>query len=412
MPLTDIKIRNAKPGPTTAKMSDGEGLQLWLSPVGGKVWHLAYRHDGRQKKLRIGPYPAIGLSDARAERDAAKGLLARGIDPVEHAKAVKGDEAATAAVEATTFGVVADELLAKKRAERKAAATLSKLEWLLGIAKAGIGSRPIASVKPSEVLDVLRSVEAKGHHESARRLRSLISEVFRFAIATSRAEIDAAAPLVGALITPQVTHRAAITTADEFGGLLRAIDAYQGQAVTRAALQLMALLAPRPGELRQAEWSELDFAKAVWTIPASRAKTRREHKVPLPPQALEILEALKPITGQGRLLLPGYGVSGGAGRRIEQRPLSENTLNAALRRLGFDAAEASAHGFRSSFSTLANESGQFAPDVIEAALAHVEANAVRRAYARGQHWPERVRLAAWWADEIDRLRALKPGRAA
>jgi integrase len=410
MPLSDIKIRNAKPGPTTQKLSDGEGLQLWVSPAGGKSWKLAFRFGGKQRKSEFGPYPAVGLAEARGKRDEAKRLLARGIDPVEHAKAERAQEQATADVEAATFSIIAGELLAKKRAEGKAQNTLSKLEWLLNIAGEDLGDKPVTAIRPAEVLAMLRKLEAKGHRESARRLRSLTSEVFRFAIATARAEVDPAAPLVGALTAPIVQHRAAIVTAPKFGELLRAIDGCNGQPTTKAALQLLALLAPRPGELRMAEWAEIDFERAIWTIPASRAKMRREHRVPLPQQALKILEGLRTMTGEGRLVLPGYGMSGGQGRRIEQKPLSENTLNGALRRLGFDQTEMCSHGFRSTFSTLANESGKFSADSIEAALAHVDQNNVRRAYQRGQFWAERVELAAWWADECDRLRLLKPAR--
>jgi integrase len=201
-----------------------------------------------------------------------------------------------------------------------------------------------------------------------------------------------------------VKHRAAITDPVALGGLMRAIDAFQGQPSTNAALKLLAYLFPRPGELRFAEWKEFDLEGAVWIIPATRAKMRREHRVPLPQQALAILKALQPITGGGALVLPGYGISGGVGRKVAQRPISENTLNGALRRMGYAQDEMSSHGFRASASTLLNESGKFSADAIERALAHQDPDAVRRAYARGEHWPERVAMMQWWADQLDAWR--------
>jgi integrase len=247
-----------------------------------------------------------------------------------------------------------------------------------------------------EVLAVLRKAEARDKLETARRLRATIGEVFRYAIATARATNDPTFALRGALIAPKVKNRAAITDAKELGGLLRAIEAFEGQPTTVAALKLMAILFPRPGELRLAEWREFDLANALWTIPASRAKMRREHRVPLPRQALAILEGLKPYTGHGALVLPGL--------RTATRPISENTMNAALRRMGYSQDDMTSHGFRAAASTLLNESGKFSPDAIERALAHQDADAVRRAYARGEHWQERVTMGQWWADHLDALR--------
>jgi integrase len=250
--------------------------------------------------------------------------------------------------------------------------------------------------RPSKAVSVLQSVETRGRLDTASRMREVVGQVFRFAIATARAVNDPTSALRGALTAPTVTHRATITEAKDFGGLLRAIDGFEGQPTTRACLQLMALLFPRPGELRLAEWSEFDFAKRAWIIPAQRTKMRREHTCPLPPQAVAILEALRPITGHGALVFPGPG----AGRR----PISENTMNAALRRMGYAKDQMSAHGFRASASTLLNESGKFSPDAIEAALAHQDEDSVRRAYARGAYWDERTRMATWWADHLDVLR--------
>ncbi len=401
MPLSDVTLRALKPGAKARKIADSGGLYIFVPPTGARLWRFAYRFDRKQKTLAIGAYPIVSLSEARAARDGAKLLLSQGTDPSEYKKL----NAVTSAIaRAATFDVVAAELLEKKRREGKAHRTLEKLRWLYDLAKGGIGSRPISSINSPEVLAVLRTVEGRGQLETAKRLRAVIGEVFRYAIATGRAEIDPTFALKGALTAPVVKHRAAITEPEAFGGLLRAIDDFMGQPTTKAALQLIAILFPRPGELRQAEWKEFDLPAAVWTIPATRAKMRREHRVPLPLQALSILRPLRKLTGTSELVFPGHGMSGGEGRRIAPRPMSENTLNAALRRLGFTADEMTSHGFRAAASTLLNESGLWASDAIEVALAHQYANAVRRAYARGQFWEERVKMAQWWADRCDALK--------
>jgi integrase len=248
------------------------------------------------------------------------------------------------------------------------------------------------------VLAALQKVERRGRHETARRLRSTIGSVFRYAVATARADNDPTFALRGALTTPVVKPRAAVTDPRAFGALLRAIDGFDGQPTTHAALKLMTLLFPRPGELRMAEWSEFDLDDAVWTIPATRTKMRRAHRVPLSRQAVAILKALGEVTGNGRLVFPCV--------RTVARPISENTLNAALRRLGYSKDQATAHGFRATASTLLNESGKWNADAIERQLAHVENNDVRRAYARGEHWDERVQMMAWWADYLDSLKVV------
>jgi integrase len=393
MPLTDTAIRNAKAQSVVQKLSDGGGLQLWINPNGSKLWCLAYRFAEKQKKLSIGAYPAISLSAARDEREASKSLLASGIDPGQQKRL---NQLALAANRANTFELIAAELLAKKRREGKASNTIGKREWLYSLAGEAFGKRPITEITAPEVLAALRKVESKGLHETARRMRSSIGEVFRYAIATARATADPTFALRGALTVPKVKHRAAITDPKELGALLRAIDGFKGQPTTIAALNLMALLFPRPGELRLAEWKEFDLANALWTIPATRTKMRREHRVPLPRQALAILQSLYPITGHAALVFPGL--------QGHLKPISENTLNLALRRLGYSQDEATAHGFRATASSLLNESGRFPIDVIERALAHQDADAVRRAYARGEHWQERVTMAQWWADHLDTLR--------
>ena len=392
MALTDTAVRNAKPGDRLRKLSDGGGLQLWVLPTGSRLWRLAYRFEGKQKLLALGAYPDLGLADARRARDEHRKALATGIDPAAARKLAKR----TPRPVADTFGAVADELVAKLAREGKAASTLAKWEWLLSLARPDLGDRPLSEIRPIDVLAVLRLAEQRGRLETARRLRSTIGGVFRYAIATARAETDPTTALRGALTTPTVTPRAAVTDGVALGALLRAIETYDGQPTTRTALQLMALLFPRPGELRAAEWTEFDLDSAIWSIPAARTKMRRPHRTPLPHQAVALLRDLQAITGRGRLAFPSI--------RTPLRSISENTLNAALRRLGYRQDEATAHGFRATASTLLNESGLWAADAIERQLAHVDADSVRRAYARGEHWDERVRMMRWWADRLDELR--------
>lgn len=393
MPLTDIAIRQAKAAEKPFKLSDGGGLHLLVTPTGGKLWRLAYRFDGKQRQLAFGGYPEVTLKDARARRDAAKETLAAGVDPGTKAKIEKRTRQIASG---NTFGLISAEYVTRLIDEGRADATIEKVRWLLGLAMPALDKRPISEISAAEVLAVLRAIEKRGTHETARRLRSTIGTVFRFAIATTRAENDPTFALKGALITPKVKHRAAVTDPQGIGALLRAMDDFEGQATTHAALKLMAILFPRPGELRMAEWSEFDLDRAVWTIPASRTKMRRPHRIPLARQAVTILRDLQAITGAGKLVFPCV--------RTTSRPISENTLNAALRRLGYGKDEATAHGFRATASTVLNQSLLWHPDVIERQLAHVEANDVRRAYDRGEHWDERVKMMNWWANHLDALR--------
>lgn len=393
MPLTDLACRKAKPREKLYKLSDMGGLQLWVFPNGSRLWRLAYRYRGKQKGLAVGKYPDVTLVQARAARERAKEMLSAGEDP-SHVRRVEKLERQ---FPSDSFETVANEYVEKLRREKRAETTLEKIEWILDFAKPALGPKRVSDIRPVEVLAVLRAVERRGRYETARRLRSTIGAVFRYAIATARAETDPTAGLQGALAAPVVKPRAAITDAKSFGGLLRAIDGFDGQPMTRIALQLMALLFPRPGELRTAEWCEFDLNEGLWTIPAEKTKMRRMHRIPLAPQALSHLSALKELTGSGTLLFPSV--------RSVERPISDNTLNAALRRMGYSKDEATAHGFRASASTLLNESGKWNPDAIERQLGHVEGNDVRRAYARGEHWDERVKMMAWWAKELDRLRA-------
>ncbi len=330
---------------------------------------------------------------ARTRRETAKRVLAEGADPSVRTRQEK--HAGQAKLE-NTFDRIAEEFLAKAEREDKSRATLTKKRWLLDMARRDFGKKAIEEITAADVLATLRKVEARGNFETARRLRATVGQVFRYAIATARASNDPTFGLRGALITPKVKHRPAITDAGIFGGMLRAIWGYDGTVETVAALKLMALLYPRPGELRMAEWKEFDLDRAVWTIPAKRAKMRREHRKPISPQAMEVLRELQRHTGNRRLAFPSI--------RSPERPISENTLNAALRRMGYTHDEATAHGFRATASSLLNEAGLWQPDAIEAELGHAIADEVRRAYQRSVFWDERVRMAEWWGEMVEGLK--------
>lgn len=392
----DSYFRHLKAGEKDYKRSDSGGLFMLVTKTGSKLWRYAYSFDAKQKLLAIGQYPLISLADARIKRDGAKKLLAEGIDPSVERKA---DRRQARMARSITFEAVAKELMDKFEAEGDAPATLKKKQWLLDFANKEFGKRPIAEIKAPEILDALRKIEKRGRHETATRMRSTVGAVFRFAIATGRAERDPTGDLRGALITPTVTHRATIVEPRAVGALLRAIDGFDGHAVTRYALRLAPLFFVRPGELRKAEWAEFNLENAEWRIPAAKMKMRRPHRVPLAHQALTILRELHGITGGSKYLFPSV--------RSWYRPISDNTLNAALRRLGYDKTELTVHGLRSTASVLLNESGKWHADAIERQLAHQEANEVRGAYTHAaEFWQERVRMMRWWADELDRLREL------
>ncbi len=399
MPLTDIACRKTKPSDRLQKHSDMHGLQLWIFPNGSKLWRYAYRFAGKQKLLALGKYPQVTLHEARTQREKAREQLRQGRDP-SHVKKVARLEEQFAV---DKFGIVAREYLEKLRLEGRSRSTLEKTEWLLDFAIPVLGSYAMREIRAIEVLAVLRDIERRGRYETARRLRSTIGAVFRYAIATARADTDPTEALAGALITPKVKPRAAITEPRAFGGLLRAIDGFDGQPATRLGLRLMSLLFPRPGELRLAQWTEFDFERALWTVPADRMKMRRPHRSPLARQTLTNLEQLRDVGLSDRWLFPSL--------RSPERPISDNTMNAALRRMGYAQDEMTAHGFRATASTLLNESGLWNPDAIERQLAHVEGDDVRRAYARGEHWEERVKMMAWWADHLDALRTSANGHA-
>ena len=322
--------------------------------------------------------------------------MSQGLDPSQQKRLAK---LAKAAEQGNTFEAIAVEFIANKRDEAKAAATISKLEWLVRLAMPQLGPRPVSEIGPPEVLKVLKVVEARDRRETAKRLRAVIGAIFRYAQATGRAAADPTLALRGALKAPVVRHRAAIVDPLGIGELLRAIEGYSGTPEVRLGLQLLAFTFVRPGELRGATWSEIDFEKAVWTIPPERMKMRRPHRIPLARQSTSVLKQARDINPESELILPGM--------RGRGRSLSENTFNAALRRLGYSQDEMTAHGFRAAASSILNESGQWNADAIEAQLAHVEGNSVRRAYARAEFWDERVRMMQCWADQLDALRREK-----
>lgn len=392
MPLTDIALKKLLPGERPYKKADANGLFILVKPNGSKHWHLKYRFLGKEKLMSYGPYPLVTLKEARDKRDRDRKLLLDGVDPAR----VKQQRKRAAEVEARgRFDILAAELLEKNRQEGRAEQTLKKKAWLIEMANKDIGKRPIMEITPAEVLSVLKQQEQLGNIETASRLRTTIGEVFRYAIASGIAAEDPTASLKGALVRRRVQSRAAITDGKRLGELLVAVERYRGYSVVSAGLRLLALLHVRPGELRLARWPEFDLHRATWTIPAERTKMRQEHVAPLPRQAVELLKELQRRFHPDAMVLPSQS--------LKAKPLSENTFNQALRKMGFTKDEMTAHGFRATFSSLANESGKWNPDAIEKALAHVEANEVRRAYARSAFWEERVKMAQWWADELDAL---------
>ena len=393
MTLTDLLLKQAVPKEKDWKLSDSGGLYVLVRPNGSKLWRMKYRQHGREKKLSFGRYPEVGLKEARLQRDEARVEIGRGGDP---ARRRREEKIAALIRQSDTFESVAHEYIAKREAEGLAMATLVKSNWLARVLSKSIGHRPVAEITPHEMLVVLKRYEREGNYEKAKRLRSFASRVFRYAVSTLRAEHDPCAPLKGALVSPKPKHYAAITDPAELGGLLRAIDGYEGNHTTVFALKIAPHVFVRPGELRHAEWDEFDFEAAVWRIPAGKMKSRRPHAVPLSDQVLDLLEGLKEFNGDARYVFRSL-VS-------RERPMSENTLTAALRRMGYSGDEMTAHGLRASASTLLNESGLWGHDAIERSLAHQDHNSIRGIYHRGQHWEERVRMAQWWSDHLDELR--------
>ncbi len=388
MPLTNTAIRNAKPRVKRYRLFDSQGLYIEVAPSGGKWWRLKYRILGREKRLSLGVYPEVSLKDARVNRDRARRLLSEGADPIEARKT-------QSIADGASFEAVAREWFIKFApgwSESHANRILRRLEndvfpWL--------GSRSIDQIDPPELLKVVRRIESRGALETAHRAIRNCGQVFRYAVATGRAERDPTTDLSGALPPARSRHYPTITDPEAIGDLLRAIDGYQGSPITRAALRLAPLVFVRPGELRHAEWPDINLKSAEWRIPPEKMKNRRIHLVPLSRQAITILKELQPLTGHGQYLFPG--------RRSPRRPMSENTINAALRNLGYDKNQMTGHGFRSMASTLLNEQGCWHPDAIERQLAHVERNNVRAAYNYAEYLDERRRMMQAWADYLESL---------
>jgi len=394
MALTDSAIRALKPRDKDYKVSDEKGLYLQVTPAGGRLWKLKFRAQGGvEKKLSFGAYPDVSLKEAREQRDQARSQLAKGIDPAEKKRS---DRRAAKISASNTFSAIAKEYINKNRRDGLADVTVRKREWFLGLVEKPLGGRPIADIKPIDILDAVRPYEAAKNDEKAHRTLQFVGQVFRYAVVNQLAVSDPTRDLHGALASRKPKHHAAILEPKRVGELLRAIDGYEGQPLTKFALELSALVFVRPGELRRAEWSEIDLEAAVWRIPSTKMKGRIEHAVPLSTQAIAILNEAAKITGDGRFVFPSI--------RSPKDPMSENTVNGALRRLGYTGDEMTAHGFRAMASTLLNESGKWSPDVIERALAHKDKDVVRAAYHRGTHWLDRVAMAQWWGDHLDGLR--------
>lgn len=388
--LTDTSIKNAKPGEKARKLSDEKGLVLLVNPNGSKWWRFRYRFDGKEKMLGFGVYPEVTLKEAREKRDEARKILRNGIDPSQAKKAQKASDSG-----ADSFETIAREWFAKfsptwtpSHGDR----ILRRLErdifpW--------IGKRPIGEIKAPELLTVLRRIEERGAVETAHRASQNCGQVFRYAVATGRAERDPTGDLRGSIPPTKQKHHASITDPREIGALLRAIDAYEGGLIVRCALRLAPLVFVRPGELRKAQWSEINWDKSEWVIPAERMKMREKHIVALSRQSLEILRELQPLTGDGKYLFPSP--------RTSDRPMSDNAILSALRRMGYTGDQMTGHGFRSMASTLLNEQG-WHRDAIERQLAHAERDSIRAAYNYAEHMPERRRMMQSWADYLGELR--------
>ncbi|MET0120914.1 MAG: integrase arm-type DNA-binding domain-containing protein [Candidatus Thiodiazotropha sp. 6PLUC9] len=390
MPLTDSAIRNAKPKEKNYKLADGGGLYLLVTTKGGKWWRLDYRFNGKRKTLSMGVYPDVTLKSARDRRAEAKTQLADGIDPGETRKATKASKS-----DADGFEAVAREWWGKREPTWSKTHSSRIIQRLEKDVFPWIGNRPIREISAPELLTILRRIENRGALETAHRIHQSCGQIFRYAVATGRAQRDPSADLKGALPPTRQRHHASITEPKKIGELLRVIEGYEGSLVTRCALQLASLTFVRPGELRHAEWSEINLEKAEWRIPPEKMKMRTLHIVPLSTQALAVLNEINPHTGRGKYVFPGV--------RTNRRPMSENTVNAALRRLGYTKEEMTGHGFRSMASTILNEQG-WHRDAIERQLAHAERNSVRAAYNYAEHMPERIKMMQWWADYLDNLK--------
>jgi integrase len=394
MALTDTFVKQVKHTgkPTGDKYADGKNMYL-LVKAAGKYWRMDYAHADKRKTLALGVYPDVSLAQARQGRDKARKLLAQGIDP---STAKQEDKQATAAAAANTFELVAREWLTKTAADRQATTQDKITAWLEKDVIPHIGKMPISTIVPRNVLAALRKMEARGALDSLQRVKQVCGQVFRYAVATGSAERDVTQDLKGAFATAAPKHFAAITEPKQAGELLRSIFAYTGHPCTVAALKLSPLVFVRPGELRQAEWAEIDLDAAEWRIPARKMKMKVDHLVPLSAQAVEILRSVQPLTGHGQYVFPGL--------RTGERPMSENTLNAALRGMGYTKEVHSAHGFRAMARTIMDEVLGERVDLIEHQLAHTVRDANGRAYNRTAHLPARREMMQRWSDYLDKLR--------
>jgi integrase len=386
--LSDTVVRNAKPREKPYKLSDGRGLYMLVNPSGSRWWRFKYLRNGKERGISFGVYPDVSLALARKRREEARTLLAEGGDPSEKKKAEK-------VAGSNSFRAIAEEWFGLQEG-KLAPITLSKARRMLeSFIYPRLGNLPVSKLTAPELLSALRRIEVRGTNETAHRAKQRCGQILRYAIATGRAEQDVSAFLRGALAPVASSHHAAITEPGQVGQLLQAIKGYSGDAVTGYALKLSPLLFVRPGELRLARWLEFDLHSAEWRIPGERMKMRQLHIVPLARQAVELLRELHGISG-----VYEYAFSS---LRSRKRPMSNNTVNAALRRLGYSHDEMTGHGFRTLASTLLNEQG-WNPDLIELQLAHAERNKVRAAYNRAQRLPERRKMMQAWADYLDRLR--------
>jgi len=389
MKLTHTKVKNAKPREKQYKLTDGLGMHLLVKPNGSKLWRLEYTLNSKRNTHAIGSYPSITLKDARIRLAEAKALIAHGIDPNIHRKTQKEDS------EKDSFEAVANEWHSKKSITWSKSHSIRTYKRLENDVFPWIGSQNIGEIKASELLKVLQRVESRGAIETAHRIQQICGQIFRYAIATDRAEQDPSSALKGALTPTKERHHPSIIDPVKIGGLLRAIDGYSGYPATKCALQMAPLVFVRPGELRHAEWSEFDFNAKEWRIPAEKMKMKSPHIIPLSEQVISILSEIQPRTGSGKYVFPSTTTL--------SRPMSENTINGALRRLGYTKDEMTGHGFRSIASTRLNEMG-WNRDAIERQLAHAERNEIRAAYNYAQHLPERRKMMQGWADYLDKLK--------
>jgi integrase len=398
MPLSETAIKNAKPAAKQVKLVDGDGLYLLVRPNGSKWWRFDYyRPTEGRNTLSFGVYPEVPLSLARKRRGVARELVAAGVDPGSKRRAEK--EAVS-----DSFEAVAREWFAQQEKKWAASHSSKVIDRLERDLLPWLGSRPIKDITAAELLKCLRRIEARGALDTVHRAHQNCGQILRYAIATGRAERNPAADLRGALAPAEHEHYPSITDPVQIGQLLRAIDGYQGSFPVRCALQLAPLVFVRPGELRAAQWPEFDLKKGEWRIPPERMKMGVQHLVPLSSQALAVLVNLKPLTGDGRYLFPSI--------RNAAKPMSENTVNVALRAMGYAKEQMTGHGFRSMASTWLNESGKWNSDAIERQLAHGEKDEVRAAYNYAKHLPERKKMMQWWADQLDELAGKRKGKAA